>query len=663
MKETDKKSVLPFSIVYGKEKCNMTNTKNLPEYLKQHGRFCVWKYEADPKRDKPRKMPYNPYTTWQQAKTNDVFTFSDLKTAEAAQKNFDGIGIRIQGNVSGIDIDDCVTDGKLSEMAQDIVNQMDSYTEYSPSGKGIRILFLAHDFSYNTDTYYIKNSNIGLEVYIAGMTDRYLTVTGNTILAKDMEDRADRLQYVLDKYMKRKQTSTGNGTAISVEINLSDSELIKRAKTAKNGTEFALLMAGDWQGRYPSQSEADQAFCNLLAFWTGRDADRMDNIFRASGLYREKWERNGYRMRTINRAISACRDIYIPPTQDKPIDITENIQTVPQEQETEQTTSEASVNGSAEQTAQPSQVALMLQDFQTKKFEPLPTGIKEIDSILSGGFYIQTLVTLGAAPGAGKTMLAQQMFEGVAREGKADIAYINLEMSTQQLIARSLSRMTGYTPLEVMQGYRWTDEQKKKITAVAEEYEQTIGKHFYYLPTEKAYFEDILRKMESVEAKRSDRNLPFICVLDYVQLLQSEKKLDDVETIKASLKAFKDFATAKERKALVFMITAHSRALNESGIVTQGSGRDTSSLEYSADVQLSLNYLVIANGKCKDKKQMIEKVKSHELKKNTWYQFGLVCTKSRFGKSGEHAAMQRDGARSKFIMIKEDTEENEVTTL
>ena len=260
-------------------------------------------------------------------------------------------------------------------------------------------------------------------------------------------------------------------------------------------------------------------------------------------------------------------------------------------------------------------------------------------------------------------MLAQQMVEGVAREGKADIAYINLEMSTQQLIARSLSRMTGYTPLEVMQGYKWTDEQKKKITAAAEEYEQTIGKHFYYLPTDKAYFEDILRKMESVEAKRSDRNLPFICVLDYVQLLQSEKKLDDVETIKASLKAFKDFATAKERKALVFMITAHSRALNESGIVTQGSGRDTSSLEYSADVQLSLNYLVIANGKCKDKKQMIEKVKSHELKKNTWYQFGLVCTKSRFGKSGEHAAMQRDGARSKFIMIKEDTEENEVTTL
>ena len=306
-----------------------------------------------------------------------------------------------------------------------------------------------------------------------------------------------------------------------------------------------------------------------------------------------------------------------------------------------------------EQTPKLSQVALMLQDFRTRKYEPLSTGIKEIDNIIGGGFFVQTIITLGAAPGTGKTMLAQQMFEGVAREGRADVCFVNLEMSTQQLIARSLSRMTGYKPLEIMQGYAWTPEQEKKIMAAADEYERTIGKHFYYLPTDNACFDDILSRMESAEANRSDRSIPFAVVLDYVQLLQSEKKLDDVETIKASLKAFKDFATSKERKALVFMITAHSRALNESGVVAQGAGRDTSSFEYSADLQLSLNYLEIANGNCKNKAEIKKKILEKSLDMSVWNKFALSVTKSRFGPSGDYVPMQREGKQSRFVMIKD----------
>jgi len=136
-----------------------------------------------------------------------------------------------------------------------------------------------------------------------------------------------------------------------------------------------------------------------------------------------------------------------------------------------------------------------------------------------------------------------------------------------------------------------------------------------------------------------------------VQLLQSEKRLDDVETIKASLKAFKDFVTAKERKALVFLITAHSRALNESGTISQGSGRDTSSFEYSADLQLSLNYLAIASGTCKNITDMKVKTKDNTLKKDEWYKFALSVTKSRFGPSGNYVPMRRDGERSTFVMI------------
>src|SRR5262245_2703110 len=70
---------------------------------------------------------------------------------------------------------------------------------------------------------------------------------------------------------------------------LDDGALIERARRARNGARFVALWAGDVSA-YGSQSEADLALCNLLAFWTGGDAARVDRLFRVSGLYRSKWD-------------------------------------------------------------------------------------------------------------------------------------------------------------------------------------------------------------------------------------------------------------------------------------------------------------------------------------------------------------------------------------
>ena len=68
------------------------------------------------------------------------------------------------------------------------------------------------------------------------------------------------------------------------------------------------LWRGDWQADHESQSHADYDLCRtFLAFWTGNDAERMDRLFRQSGLYRPKWdERRGNRTygdTTIENAI------------------------------------------------------------------------------------------------------------------------------------------------------------------------------------------------------------------------------------------------------------------------------------------------------------------------------------------------------------------------
>ena len=73
-------------------------------------------------------------------------------------------------------------------------------------------------------------------------------------------------------------------------IDISDEEIVDKARSCKTGAAFQLLYSGGWQGIYNSQSEADLALCNQLAFWTQRDAARMDRIFRSSGLMRPKWD-------------------------------------------------------------------------------------------------------------------------------------------------------------------------------------------------------------------------------------------------------------------------------------------------------------------------------------------------------------------------------------
>ena len=94
---------------------------------------------------------------------------------------------------------------------------------------------------------------------------------------------------------------------------LSDDEILEKAPEAVNGSKFKQLFGGDWSG-YQSQSQADQALCNHLAFWTDKDADQMDRLFRRSGLYRGKWDekhgRDTYGNGTIRKAITDCRETY-----------------------------------------------------------------------------------------------------------------------------------------------------------------------------------------------------------------------------------------------------------------------------------------------------------------------------------------------------------------
>ena len=289
----------------------MTHLENLPILLRESACFCCWRYEE--RNGRMTKVPYNPRTGGM-AQSNNPETFAPLPVAAGAMQNYDGLGVGIFGDLGAIDIDHCIGDDGPSELARDIILTMDSYTELSPSGTGVRILFWAPDFQYDTGRYYINNQKRGLEVYIAGCTRKYVTVTGNVYGIEEMAQRSAQLQQVLDKYMVRPAATAVNSPPAQT-VARDDAALLERAKRARNGDRFARLWAGELCG-YQSQSEADLALCNQLAFWTGRDPARMDRLFRQSGLMRDKWDRrqsgSTYGAITIANAIRNCREVYEP---------------------------------------------------------------------------------------------------------------------------------------------------------------------------------------------------------------------------------------------------------------------------------------------------------------------------------------------------------------
>ena len=292
------------------------NFVNIPDALKQSASFCVWKLEK--RSGRPTKVPYDPRTR-QMAKTNEPDTFTDFKTAMKAYAigGWDGIGYRVSEGIGAIDIDHCIReDGSLNDVAASILGIFSSaYFERSPSGTGLRGFFkLSPDFAYDKTVYYINNRKHGLEVYLPGTTNRFVTVTGDMFRPGTVERDDEALRNLLDTFMKR-STRVSNKT-IEPASYLDDESVIAHASASASGDKFKALYEGHWEEGYDSQSDADMAFVSMLCFWCGNVEEQIDRIFRSSGLMRDKWDRmtgdRTYGQITIRNAIASTSEIYTP---------------------------------------------------------------------------------------------------------------------------------------------------------------------------------------------------------------------------------------------------------------------------------------------------------------------------------------------------------------
>ncbi len=291
------------------------NADGVPMTLRKRPQWVCWRYEQ--REGKPTKVPVST-TTGTRASSTDPSTWGTFESAVAAldrDGGLAGVGYVFAKDdpFTGIDLDGCMgADGALAAGAAQIISDFASYTEVSPSGTGVKIICIADKPASSG----CRSKAIGgfreTEVYSA---ERYFAITGSRLEGAPSEVRP--AQEALDRLCARLWPAKAKDAAArpaptGTAFEGGDEELLRRAFAARNGEKTRRLFDGDTSMHGDDDSAADLALCTTLAFWCGGDDGRIDRLFRRSGLYREKWDREDYRQRTIRRAVESCAEFYNP---------------------------------------------------------------------------------------------------------------------------------------------------------------------------------------------------------------------------------------------------------------------------------------------------------------------------------------------------------------
>ncbi len=289
--------------------------------------FVTW--IAVPSRDRPGKIDKFPTdATGRVVSAHDPLIWRDAVTA-ASQGNA-GFVFTHDDPFFFLDIDGCWTPphentlGFWSPLAHELCARfVGAAIEVSHSGTGLHII---GRYTGSPPPHGTKNVALGLELYTSG---RFVALTGAEASGSAGHDCTDALAWLAATYFPPTAVATHEQGWTHEPVTewagpTDDVELVRLARTAGDrspGATFdplAVTFGRLWDAdadalgaKWPSStgqpwnaSSAEQALANHLAFWTGKDCDRMERLMRASALRRDKWDSHRtYLERTI---LAAC---------------------------------------------------------------------------------------------------------------------------------------------------------------------------------------------------------------------------------------------------------------------------------------------------------------------------------------------------------------------
>jgi putative DNA primase/helicase len=314
--------------------------ENIPDLLKQADRWCVWRRE--PTKDgtftkKPMQASW-PSRGLSKTTSSQWRPFSTAVGAYEGSERVDGVGFVTGGGFVGIDWDECCDEvtREIRPDVAEILERLNTYAEFSPSGKGVRAFVTGELPGEN-----VTSKEAGIEIYGDGA---YVTVTGFRVpgtpdeiaaggellqelyasAKQSLKDAADRraaerraAKSVSPKTAgtESRRTADDEPRRLQIPSEEGSKDVLVLAKASASGAAVESLMAGQWQG-YKTQSEADLALANYLAFFAGSGGrTEVERLMLASGLKRDKFEEGRgdgrtYLSITVDKAYEGRTEFY-----------------------------------------------------------------------------------------------------------------------------------------------------------------------------------------------------------------------------------------------------------------------------------------------------------------------------------------------------------------
>lgn len=526
------------------------NASKIPAFLRQLPNWIVWKEVT--KGDRPTKVPFQ--VNGQPAKSTDPSTWTTFEQAAEAADRFSGIGFvfPLDRSMTGVDLDGCrdPETGTVADWARQIVKDLDSYAEVSPSRTGIKLFCLGKLPSDTGKKRTVKDvDRVGdkepaVEAYDHG---RYFTVTGWRLngLPEEPQPRQPQIDGL---WQSRLADAEGPARQPPIDV-------VERARRYVAKLPAAVSGSG-------GHNQTFRVACVLVIGFDLTTDDAYSLMVEYNHRCQPQWserelqhkiqsanKQGGERGFLRNASDSQWKSIQLPKWKE-PVVI---------EPKTVTTLQDAAL--------------AYVEHVESGKDGLIDLAVGEVNYALGGGVALGEMVIIGARPSHGKTAFALQCLD-TANCNQMAAGMISEEMSALALGKRAIHYAVD-TPEE-----HWRTQLR--------DVKRQLAGHF--ASREVCYVVESCRTPEvaSAEITRmvTERGVKVVAI-DYVQLLTGEGKnrYEQVTNTSATLRRL-----ANELQILLIVLCQMSRSIESRGkyLPQMSDLRESGQLEQDADVILFL---------------------------------------------------------------------------
>ena len=205
--------------------------RNIPQELRKERRWVLWKLETRQGQEKPTKVPYQ--INGKKAASTSPSTWATFDEVwqiyyDDVNEVYSGVGCVISAPYVGVDLDGCRNPdtGTVEPWALGVLQELNSYTELSPSGKGFHVwvkgtipenrktakieVYSKERYFTVSGEHYPNTPNQIFERDLAAFQQKYLQKTDAAPVVKDASLSAKEFKIMCDLWKKHGQNTNEN---------------------------------------------------------------------------------------------------------------------------------------------------------------------------------------------------------------------------------------------------------------------------------------------------------------------------------------------------------------------------------------------------------------------------------------------------------------------